>query len=58
MEYTQSIVRTSPSDGGAFEAERNRISEVRIARVLALNALQDHEREHECGAVAAATEGR
>ena len=51
LEYTQSIVRTRPSEGGAFEGERNRISKVRIARELALNALQEHEREHECGVV-------
>ena len=50
-QYIQSIVRTSPAEGGAFEGERNRISEVRIARELALNALQEHEREHECGVV-------
>ena len=50
-QYTQSIVRMIPAERGAFEGERNHISEVRIARELALNALQEHEREHECGVV-------
>lgn len=53
-QYCQSFFRMSPPEEGLFEGERNRKSEIRIARELALNALQDHEREHECGAAAAA----
>jgi hypothetical protein len=50
-QYSKSIFPTRSTEGGAFEGDRNPKSQIRIARELALNALQDHEREHQCGAL-------
>ena len=50
-QYSKSIFPTRSTEGGAFEGDRNPKSQIRIARELALNALQDHERAHQCGAL-------